>query len=291
MARLLRHMLFVDDSGTREYDDNRDYENSGKSLYFVYGAIFIEQDASAQLIQRLRHLKRLCFKTPDVELKSNWLRMPHEREKRYLKPYNLTEERLVTLVDDYYELLNQAPLSLIGSVVNKLDMQEKYERPRAPWYAPTMAYECLMQRAARAVPAGDTLSVTIDDISGKTPKHTKYKEMVAAHHGRLRKYGSKLQPHISFECLDSAARFVLSQHFELIQAADLVSYNVHRQFKDHGEDWETPPPGGGNLPMYPYFEKINEKFRMDNNGRVQGFGIVKAPLLKQVRWAIVKDPK
>jgi hypothetical protein len=255
----------------------------------IYGAV--KNAPSAQLTQRLRHLKRLCFKIPDVELKSNWLRMPHEREKRYLKPYSLTEERLVTFVDHYYQLLNQAQLSLIGSVVNKLHMQETYEPPRSPWYAPTMAYECLMQRAALAVPGGDTLGVTIDDISGKTPKNTKYKEMVAAHHARLRKHGSRLQPHISFECLDSPARFVLSQHFELIQAADLVSYNIHRQFKDHGEDWEKPGPDGGNLPMYPYFERINEKFRMDENGRVQGFGIVKAPLLKQVRWTVVKEAK
>jgi hypothetical protein len=43
--------------------------------------------------------------------------------------------------------------------------------------------------------------------------------------------------------------------------------------------------------MYPYFERINEKFRMDENGRVQGFGIVKAPLLKQVRWTVVKEAK
>src|SRR5262249_94764 len=112
-----------------------------------------------------------------------------------------------------------------------------------------------------------------------------------AHHAKLRKSGSTLQPSISFECLDSPLRFVNSQHFDLIQAADLVSYNIQRQFRDHGEHWEKPAPGGGNLPMYPYFEKINEKFRTDKNGRVQGFGIVKAPLLKQVRWTLVKEKK
>lgn len=283
MAQLPRHLLFVDDSGTREYDENRNYETSGKSLYFVYGAILIEQDASATLIQRLRHLKRLRFGTPSVEIKSNWLRMPHERQARYLEPYALTDAQLETFTDDYYELLRQAPLSLIGSVVNKLHMQEKYANPI---YAPTAAYEYLMQRAVQAVPAGSTLGVTIDDISGKTPKNNNYKTLVANHHAKLRAHGSKFQPNISFACLDSPLRFVNSQHFDMIQAADLISYNIQRQFRDHGEDWENPPAGGGSLPMYPYFEKIDEKFRTDGNGRVQGFGIVKAPMLKQIRWKI-----
>ena len=283
---MARYQLFVDDSGTREYDDDRDYVDSGKSLYFVYGAILIDQDASAKLIAQLQVLKKLVFKTKKVEVKSNWLRMPHERKRRYMEPYGITETQLSKFTDGYYQLLVQAPLSLIGSVVNKLHMQEKYP---VPFYAPTAAYEFLMQRAVQAVPAGISLGVTIDDISGKTPKNNKYKDLVAAHHAKLRAHGSKLQPSIPFGCLDSPLRFVNSQHFDMIQAADLISYNIQRQFRDHGEQWEEPPAGGGSLPMYPYFEKINEKFRTDDNGRVQGFGIVKAPMLNRVYWKIVPD--
>ena len=51
---MARYQLFVDDSGTREYDDDRNYVDSGKSLYFVYGAILIDQDASARLISQLQ---------------------------------------------------------------------------------------------------------------------------------------------------------------------------------------------------------------------------------------------
>jgi hypothetical protein len=281
-----RYQLFVDDSGTREYDDNRDYESSGKSLYFVYGAILIQQDAAARLIEQLKQLKTLAFRRSTVEIKSNWLRIPKERRVRYLEPFGLSEAAVTRFTDDYYRLLVQAPLTLLGSVVNKLHMQERYE---LPWYAPTAAYEFLMQRAVQAVPAGFTLGVTIDDISGKTPKNNKYKDLVARHHDTLRARGSSLQPKISFACLDSPARFVLSQHNELIQAADLVSYCIHRQFKDHGEDWERAPQGGGQLPLYPYFERIAGKFRTDEQKRVQGFGIVKAPLLSRIRWKVEDD--
>ena len=109
------YRLFVDDSGTSEYDDSRNYDTSGKSLYFVYGAILIDQDYSASsLIPSLRELKRLTFGTADVEVKSNWLRMPHERKARYLEPYSLTLEKLAAFVDSYYRLLNQPGIAWFG---------------------------------------------------------------------------------------------------------------------------------------------------------------------------------
>ncbi len=43
--------------------------------------------------------------------------------------------------------------------------------------------------------------------------------------------------------------------------------------------------------MYPYFKRTAAKFRRDESGRVQGFGIVKAPLLNRVRWAVTEKPK
>ncbi len=194
------YQLFVDDSGTREYDDNQNYTTSGKSLYFVYGAIFVLQDAAALLIPKLRAHKRLTFGTPDVEIKSNWLRIPKERRTRYLEPFGKTDDQLRAFVDDYYRLLVQAPIELIGAVVNKQHMQEDYARP---WYAPTAAYEFLLQRAVQAVPKGSTLAVTIDDISGKTPGRNLYKKLVTEHHAALRAHGSRLLPRISFACLNS----------------------------------------------------------------------------------------
>lgn len=281
---MARYQLFVDDSGTREYDDNRNYETSGKSLYFVYGAILMRQDAAASiLIPRLRHLKLSCFKTTRVEIKSNWLRRPRERQFRYLGPFNLADDQLDAFVESYYRLLGspETPFELIAAVVNKARAQETYA---SPWYAPTLAYEYLLQRAVQAVPQGSTLGVTIDQIGGSTPKSSQYQTLLAAHHDALRKHGSRLQPQISFACLDSAVRFVPSQDSEPVQAADLVSYNVHRQFRDHGEQWENAPPTGGPLPMYPYFRRLAGKFRRDRTGRVQGYGIVKAPLLNRVQW-------
>lgn len=165
-------------------------------------------------------------------------------------------------------------------------MQENYGQNA--WYAPTAAYDALMQRAVQAVPDGSSLSVTADDISGRTPKHNEYKELLSKHHAQLQQRGSTLVRSISFSCLTGPVRFMNSQHSDLIQVADLAAYNVHRQFRDFGTEWETPMKRGVPLPTYAYFNRISGKFRKDGNGRIQGFGIVKFPLRRRIRWTIQK---
>ncbi len=278
-----RFRLFVDDSGNREYAADGEYGIDGKTLYFVYGGILINQHDADRLERSLNDLKRFTFGSSDVEIKSNWIRQPRERRTRYLERFGLDEEGLRSFVDDYYKLLVQAPLTLIAAVVNKRQMQEKYADP---WYAPTVAYDVLLQRAALAVPADSTLAVTVDNIGGKTPNQNEYKRLLQAHHSELRARGSKLQKGLSFACLETPARFVFSEDSNLVQAADLIAYNVHRQFRDYGEEWEqvaTPPRP---LPMYEPLARVVHKFRMNDQGRIQGYGIVKVPLLRQVPWGL-----
>jgi hypothetical protein len=70
----------------------------------------------------------------------------------------------------------------------------------------------------------------------------------------------------------------------LLQVADVVAYNVYRQFREYGEEWETR--GLPVLPSYEWFSRLLEKFRKGPNGRIQGFGVAKIPLRTQVRWRI-----
>ncbi len=280
--------LYGDDSGTREYDPNRNYETSGKSRYFVYGALLMEERDASLFVARLRELKQIVFGTADVEVKSNWLRMPMEAEKRYLQPFHLTPVQLTAFVDDYYRLIDGAPLRFLGSIVDKLHMQETYESPREPWYAPTVAYEVLLQRAVQATPSGSTLTVTMDDISGRTPKRNEYKRLLGAHHERLRKLGSSLQKSISFACLQTPARFMNSAHSDLLQVADVAAYNLYRQFRTHGDAWELAV---GPLPTYEHFKRIARKFHQGPNGRIQGFGVAKFPLKNRVVWVLTPKKK
>lgn len=286
---MAEYRLYIDDSGTRDYDLLRNYTTSGRSRYFVYGAVLAAERDTSLLAARLADLKRAVFKTSDVEIKSNWLRMPEEREKRYRQPFGISDADLTHFVEGCYAIICGARITLLASIVDKVHMQETYA---TPWYAPTVAYEVLLQRVVQYFPH-ETVAVTIDDISGKTPKRNEYRTLVAQHHSKLKREGSKLlrnvaSARISFVGLKEPLRFVNSAHSQLVQVADLVSYNVHRQFRSYGADWESPSPTTRTLPMYPYFERISEKFLCDDNKRVQGFGIVKFPLMQRVLWRIAE---
>jgi hypothetical protein len=277
------YQLIGDDSGNREYSDNRQYGTTGKSRYFVYGALLMEERDAQLYIARIHELKTLVFRTTDIEIKSNWLRIPDERRERYLEPFGLTEERLTAFVDDYYRLIDTARLQFVGAIVDKLHMQETYARP---WYAPTAAYEVLLQRAVQAVPSGSRLTVTMDDISGRTPKRSFYKALLRDHHAKLQRFGSMLQKNLSFACLDGPVRFANSATSDLVQVADVAAYNLHRQFKDHGPEWEQHLE---RLPTYEHFTRIVHKFYQGPNGRIQGYGVVKFPLRNRVRWRVNQE--
>ena len=279
------YQLFVDESGNREYDKNGDYRRAGKSKYFAYAAVLVAQDYAAScLLPGLQGLKKRIF-GDRPEIKSNWLRIRHERAKRYLVPYGLTAEALTAFTTDYYDTLAGADVTLFGSIVNKAEMQDVYGQ--YAWYPPTAAYEFLLQRVVQAVPSGSRLSVIVDDIGGKTPKGNDYASLLSRHHRQLARHGSSLQQQISFACLNPRVRLVDSAKYELVQAADLVAYNVHRQFRDYGAEWEDP--AARTLPVYPYLHRLLPKFR-NKAGRIQGYGICKAPTNRRIRgWPRRRD--
>ena len=285
----MKYRLYVDDSGNREYDKDLNYTTSGRERHFVYGAILLTEANESRLIARFRDLKKATFGRPDIEIKSNWLRIPAERKKRYLDPFGLSDTQLSDFSNACYELIREHELELIAVAVDKLHMQETYAPPRQPWQAPTAAYEFLMQRVVQAVPKDSTVEVVVDDIGGKNDKDKEYRDMLADHHEKLRKSGSSLQSKLSFACLSGPVRFRASEHTDLIQLADLVAYCIFRQFREYPDAWEADTP---KLTTYPYLGRIFRKFRCGPGNRVQGFGIVKVPMLRRIHWVWTdKDKK
>lgn len=272
--------LYLDDSGTKEYEASREYSRNGNTRYFVFGGFLAKDDEASRLAQRIIDLKKRTFGRADVEVKSNWLRMPKERERKYLKPFRLGDGDLTAFVDAYYDLICKADVRLLAAVIDKVHMQEDF---RVPWYSPAPAYEILLQRAEMAAERGTTYSVTIDDMTGATPKHNQYKENLKRQHARLKSSGSSLRRGFTFPGLRGDIRFLNSAHSHLVQMADVVSYNVYRQFVEHGDKWEAE--GLQNLPAYSYLGRIAPKFRTGPGGRVTGYGIIKFPTRNKVLWA------
>lgn len=274
-----QYALYLDDSGTKDYSAAG--YGSGATRYFVFGGVLATQDAASVLAQKLKDLKRLHLSRDDVEMKSNWLRMPHERIGHYLDPLGISESDLTKTVDAIYDTVIQAEVELLACVVDKVHMEEAYGE-RA-YYPPAVAYEAVIQRVQNRLAGVGLSQVFIDDMTGKNPKGNEHKLNLIRHHSKLRKFGSRmLRPTMNIDVLGDL-RFQSSARSELIQVADLVAYNVYRQFVEHGEDWERLAP---TLPTYTYFDRLGVKFRRGPGNRVQGYGIVKVPMKRRVPWEV-----
>lgn len=287
MAAGNQFVLYIDDSGTKEYADSpSDYSTTGNSRYFVFGGVLITTAESGNLAGQIKNLKRRVFGTDAVEIKSNWIRIPKEREKRYNQRFGVDDAAIERFVHSLYSIITAADLRLFAAVVDKIHVQEDYS---SPWYAPAISYEVLMQRVALEVKHPDTVSVIIDDMTGATPKGNQYRKNLLAHHEQLRRSGSRLFPggRFDFAPVLPGIRFVDSAVSNLVQVSDIISYNVYRQFVLFGEKWETgevTPDGRLNLPTYSWFDSIGEKFCQGPGGRVQGYGMVKFPLRNRIPW-------
>lgn len=279
------HVVYIDDSGTKDYSPNGEYQpRQGPTRYFVFAGVLATQDTASQLAQQLIKIKKRASGGVNFELKSNWLRMPHERERHYLKPHGLTNQELDNLTDHTYDAVTASDLELIACVVDKKHMQDRYGTKA--YYPPAAAYEALVQRLQNRLGGIGTCQVFVDDMTGKNPKGNEHKENLIRHHKKLRQYGSTMiRPTLAIDVLGDL-KFQSSARSELIQIADLVAYNVFRQFCEYGEDWERVAPA---LPTYAYFNRLATKFRHGPKNRVQGYGIVKIPIVRKVPWSATEE--
>ena len=92
----IRFHAFLDESGQREYNLQTD-------KYFVVAGAIVRISQRDVYETELNGLKRAYFGTTDVEIKSNWLRQPHECKKRIL---SLTESTKTNSPDLWTLLTN-----------------------------------------------------------------------------------------------------------------------------------------------------------------------------------------
>jgi len=273
-------VLYLDDSGQKEYPEEGAPFDHGVSRHFVFGGFYTSMREAGRLTSGLKAAKIKAFGTSAVEVKSNWLRRPIEMEKHYLRPFSLTAAQLTAFVDDFYDHLLDADVKIVACVVDKQHMVEDYLQKR--WYTPALAYEAMIQRLQNEFgPKGRTFGVVIDDMTGKTPNSTEYRANLVKHHAQLQRSGGNLIK-MPMSALEGNLRFANSRDNHLIQAADLIAYNVFRQFREFGEEWEDL--GLSQLPTYDWFRRIAPKFRRGPNGRIQGYGVVKIPMRARVPW-------
>jgi hypothetical protein len=130
------YRLFLDESGQREF--GRKTTN-----YFVMAGVACERHLQLRLEHELAGLKRACFGHCDVEVKSNWLRIPAERTTRYLDKYGISNEKLEAFCYALYDRVLAAPITLLAGVVDKTQLTATYTRPHNP---SAVVYNVVLQR-------------------------------------------------------------------------------------------------------------------------------------------------
>jgi hypothetical protein len=268
---------FLDESGQREYGRETD-------RYYVVAGVIAVRFLADRYDAELSGIKRLFFGDPSVELKSNWLRQPHERKKRYIDPYGITKARVKEFTDAFYEWLLKTKLRVIAGVVDKHQMQKVYPHPH---YPSAVGYNIFLQRYQQFLRKRKAKGlVTWDQMTGKSPAGNEWKRLLSQQHRKLLRYGCPYTQS-RFTCIEERLGFVDSSVSGLIQIADLAAYNVFRQFKDNGSTWDNPR--ARKLPLYSFFGRMLPRFDYDASHVLAGYGVAKMPCKFRHQWRIPEN--
>ena len=241
------YLFYIDESGEIAY-------NSG-SKYFVFNALGINANDWKSINHKVNELKTAIFKTsaaPILEVKSNWIRFPREREKHeYLA--NLSEVELTQLSCGLMDIIVNNNCTLISIVINKDSLLRHYgiNKPEPNIFA----IQYLLERISlfmeynhpkeQAIVIMDKCSDSIEKMLNKT--HT-----------------LQIEEGYSWKALTNIIEnimFVDSQYNNFIQLTDLCAYNVNRAFKDDNPD-------------YTFFKRLLPKFAYSKKtGNVKNVGI------------------
>lgn len=267
------YLFYVDESGQREY-------NEKNSRHFILGAAGIAEADWRNINQQIDELKFEVFKDRRVEFKSVALRNQEKQRRRYLEPYGLTLEQLTDAVERLYAIVIAAPLTLFAVVIDKRQMTAMPDFPESPT---SYAYERLLEQFERFLSRlpSEHSGIVIHDLIQEAPGASKsyQREIINQHDTFL---------HGKDVAVDSTKRIVEGVHFvetdqsNFLQVADLVAYNVYRQFTEYWQEWDmaagiSESAAFAQVPMYPYFQRLLPKFDETPEGIIRGCGITKEP--------------
>jgi len=256
------YLFYLDESGEREY------ESQGK--YFVLCALGVPVFEWRSLNNDVLMLKNTYFRDPRVEIKSTWLRIPKERQQRYLSRYSITEDELNEFVGKLYDALLSYNVTLIASVINKEQMKGQYKQPQSP---SSLAYRLLFERIELFLESlQDAFGVILfDKITDLQVMKKGYEDLLTQQHLRYLEKGTEF---VRVNRIVEGLLFVQSHENNLLQLADLCGYNIYRQFVMYGEEWDAQQ---SFTQRYPYFAKIEPKLHCSPKGDYAGYGLKKFP--------------
>ena len=251
------YLFYVDESGEREYES--------PARYFALCALGVPVHAWRAINTEMLTLKRTYFQAIDVEIKSNWLRIPKERKKHYLSVYPITEGELIEFTDKLYDLLLSHDVVVIAAVIDKERTRKKYAAPQAP---SSLAYRLLFERIERFLANRQAFgAVVFDKITELEVTKKGYENLLSRQHQRYLEKGTEF---VQISQIVEGLLFIPSHENNLLQLADLCAYNVYRQFVDYGDERVKEQRFGNR---YPYFSRIEPKLNTSPAGHYAGWGV------------------
>jgi hypothetical protein len=281
-----RSYFFIDDSGSKDWKtpysqdfiDHAPTRNDQnihfwRENYFVLAGVYVPGDILGAINERINKLKIKYFKDRHVEIKSEWLRIPEKRLRKYCQPFGVTDEELTQFTNEWYQVLtdNKDVIQIQAFVLDK-----RYFKLKRAQYSPLQILtQVLLDRVQLNERAKECI-IVFDQMDNEiySEKHQ---------HGAILKIADKEIDLGSFHKHYTHTRpiFEKSRNTNLLQLADTIAHNVWRQFVHFGDviDDETT----SQKKFYPYFEKIIPNL-YSKNGKISGVGIVKVPDPKKSEW-------
>jgi hypothetical protein len=270
MMQLKVFNFYIDDTGTKEMSDI-------KNVFFAYIGLILNSKYENTIVDCINEIKYKYFSSSEVELKSNWLRIPSERFKRYIKPYGITERQLFSFTVDLFKEIVKLPIHCIGSVIDEDRLARKYKK--VVFDPSPLCYELLLQRVANYATqySIDLVNIFFDDMSGKNLTGSEWKNLLNKQHSKLKKGYSPLyrnwinRSKMNYARICKEIKFIDSRASTLIQLADLCAYNVMRQSRERWCCFDYPPYYKGYSWILPIMH------RDPITGKIFRFGVINFP--------------
>lgn len=273
------YFFYLDESGSRDPSIGTP-DNPKDHIYVLLAVGMYERQwrpfeseisrLKLELADKLQQAGQGQFELANCEVKSNWLRVPREREKRSPFLHALGQDDLQRLTDIYSAQVARRNVVLIASVIDKRYLPSSTTHERLH----TMAYELLLERVQNYLNEYHRkhLGLIVMDDTDK-----KLNQSIAMRHASLQRDGNL---NTGFPNIVEYPFFTRSELSNGVQLADLLAYNVYRAFRSENTD-------------YPHFKDLMGHFYRGRDGAFHGLKIWPddSPLLglAQNAWAQAKE--
>ncbi|MCX7928591.1 MAG: DUF3800 domain-containing protein [Patescibacteria group bacterium] len=293
------YKVFIDDSGKKEYKNpySKDfiahpppfekYEEFWRDNYFVLCGVRIKQEDLKIINSEINQLKKEYFGTHRVEIKSDWLRNPHKRKRRYLIPFKISPERLNEFGEKFIDLIGlyKEQLKILAVVFDKRfygDNKRQKAEGKPLLKTAQVLFERVQYSAGYNIVIFDQMESSLKLSKGD---HDKILNVFQKNCGMEKIFVDKYDKIIDI-------KFMRSCDENFLQVADICAYNVFHQFVKFGRDWTgktKSKEGKATMNFYPYFDRIRCNFLYaPSNMQVRGIGLTCIPDIDKINWDLLE---